>query len=74
MQTITLVVFMVINGNMQTLRIKQPDLESCRAAAVQIAPALKAVHAECKVRDKSSKTPSKASNVPQAGVVAPPSV
>ncbi len=55
MQTITLAIFLVVNGHMQTIRIKQPDLDTCQAAAKQIAPALHAVHAECLVREKKEK-------------------
>lgn len=50
MNTAVLVMYIVVGGNMQTVRIPQPDIAACQAAAAQIAPAAKALHAECKVK------------------------
>ena len=46
----TLVIYLVVNGNMQTIRIPQVDMAACQAASLILAPKLHAVHAECKLK------------------------
>lgn len=61
MMTATLVLYLVLNDEMKTLRVKYPDMATCQA---QKAEALKGPppgtfvlkHAECKVSKAKTKT------------------
>ena len=46
----TLIIYFVVNGHMQVVRIPQTDMATCQAAAPDLSARLKAIHAECKVK------------------------
>lgn len=55
MKTVILVLYIVTNGHMTTVRIPQDSTERCESNRAPFAQQLGAVHAECKL--KTAKRP-----------------
>lgn len=54
MKTAILVLYIVANGHMSTVRIPQESPERCESIRAKYATELGAVHAECKVKKVKS--------------------